>query len=55
MEATDRYKVLRELNHAQTSALDVLIAGGTHAEAAETAGVHRVTVTRWVSNHPAFP
>ncbi len=31
----------------------MLLSGGTHAEAAHAAGVHRVTVTRWTNHHPA--
>ncbi|MCH7901630.1 MAG: hypothetical protein IH818_12085 [Acidobacteria bacterium] len=54
METTDRYKALRELNDSQLKAVDALLAGQTHAEAAELAGVHRVTVSRWATKHPAF-
>ena len=50
--STDRYESLHKLTAAQLSALDVLDGGGTHTEAAEVAGVHRVTVTRWVNHHP---
>lgn len=52
--ATDRYQSLRELSPAQALAVDALDAGRTHQEAAEAAGVNRVTVTRWVHHHPAF-
>lgn len=52
--STDRYKSLQELNAAQVTALNVLDAGGTHSEAAQAAGVHRVTVSKWVSRHPAM-
>jgi hypothetical protein len=54
MDVTNRYQTLRELTDSQIRGLDVLVAGGTHAEAAEAAGVHRVTVSRWASKHPAF-
>lgn len=36
------------------AAVNALIAGGTHEDAALASGVHRVTVTRWVNHHPAF-
>jgi hypothetical protein len=52
--ATDRYKSLHELTPSQTLALDVLDRGGTHAEAADVAGVDRTTVSRWATQHPAF-
>lgn len=51
---TDRYQSLLELNQAQVTAIEVLDAGGTHQEAADNAGVNRVTVTRWGRHHPAF-
>ena len=41
------------VNHDR--AIEVLIAGGTHDEAAAAAGVtHVVTVTRWANGHPGF-
>ena len=52
--ATARYQSLLELNPSQVSAIEVLDGGGTHQEAAEAAGVNRVTVTRWARHHPAF-
>jgi hypothetical protein len=52
--ATDRYKSLHELSPAQTIALDVLDAGGSHTEAAGSSGVDRTTVSRWATKHPAF-
>ena len=54
MDATNGYQSLRELTDSQLQALDVLVSGGTHAEAADGAGVHRVTVSRWISKHPGF-
>jgi len=45
---------LVELAPAQLIALDLLDSGATHAEAAKACGKDRVTVTRWVSHHPAF-
>ncbi len=53
-EASDRYKLLLELSPGQGLALEVIDRGGTHAEAAEVAGVDRTTVSRWMSKHPAF-
>ena len=51
---TDRYESLLQLNASQVIAIETLDAGGTHQEAADAAGVNRVTVTRWVHHHPAF-
>jgi hypothetical protein len=51
--ATKRYKALRELSAAQITAIDALMAGDTHEQAAKKAGVHRVTVSRWTEDHPA--
>jgi|GEM_PF-1804567 len=51
--ATDRYRLLLELNPSQALAVEVIDRGGSHAEAAEAAGVDRTTVSRWVSRHPA--
>jgi hypothetical protein len=53
MTATTGYKSLRELSPAQLIAIDALLAGDTHAQAADKAGVHRVTVSKWVAGHPA--
>jgi siroheme synthase (precorrin-2 oxidase/ferrochelatase) len=35
-------------------AVDALAGGATHDVAAQKAGVHRVTVTRWALHHPEF-
>lgn len=43
MDVTKRYQSLRELTNSQIQALDVLVTGGTHTEAADAAGVHRVS------------
>ena len=51
---TRDYSALQVLSAAQVTALGVLEAGGSHAEAAEAAGVHRVTVSKWVTRHPEF-
>ena len=52
--ATDNYSALLKLTAPQAVALDALDAGATHSEAADAAGVHRVTVTRWANYHPEF-
>ena len=54
MTATERNNALHELDTAQLTALGILMQGGSHQEAADAAGVHRVTVTRWRNHHPAF-
>jgi hypothetical protein len=51
---TNRYESLLRLTPTQVIAIDVLDCGGTQTEAAERAGVSRVTVSRWVHHHPAF-
>ncbi len=53
-DATERYDLLLQLDPKQAKALEVLAAGGSHEAAAEAAGVHRVTVTRWANHHPEF-
>ena len=42
------------LSERQHLAIDVLLIGGTHDVAAETAGVCRTTVTGWVNHHIQF-
>ena len=54
MGATKGDGSLHDLTSRQTAVAVALIAGGTHEDAARAAGVHRVTVTRWVNHHPAF-
>jgi hypothetical protein len=51
---TKRYKSLRQLTTQQGVAIEALMEGATHAEAADRAGVHRVTVSKWARGHPAF-
>jgi len=51
---TECYELLRTLTPSQCIALDHLDAGATHQTAADAAGVHRVTVTRWARHHPGF-
>ena len=38
----------------QLLAIEALLTGSTHSEAADTAGVHRCTVTGWVNHHIGF-
>ena len=42
------------LSDSQHLAIDVLLTGGTHREAAEAAGVARTTVTEWVNHRAEF-
>ena len=42
------------LSDSQHLAIDVLLTGGTHREAAEAAGVARTTVTEWVNHRGEF-
>jgi hypothetical protein len=50
---TECDNVLHRASPRQIRAIEILIGGGTHSEAADAAGVHRITVTRWVNHHPA--
>ena len=43
-----------EVSDRQSIAIDALIAGSTHREAAEAAGVQRSTVTGWCNHNIAF-
>lgn len=52
--ATDRDDPLHHLTSKQALAAVRLVAGDSHDRAADAAGVHRVTVTRWANHHPAF-
>ena len=54
MGATKGNGSLHDLTGPQVAAVHALMAGDTHEDAAKAAGVHRVTVTRWVNHHPAF-
>lgn len=45
---------LRDLTDAQRLAIDALLTGATDKEAADSVGVKRETVNRWVNHHPAF-
>ena len=42
------------LSDSQYLAIDVLLTGGTHREAAGAAGVARTTVTEWVNHRSEF-
>jgi hypothetical protein len=52
--ATNDYRALRTISERQQIAIEGLLEGLTHAEAAERAGVHRVTVSKWRARHPGF-
>ncbi|MGA8296883.1 MAG: helix-turn-helix domain-containing protein [Acidimicrobiales bacterium] len=52
--ATSDYSSLHHLTPAQVVAVTALATGATHRQAADAAGVHRITVTRWTSHHPEF-
>ncbi len=43
-----------EVSDRQSIAIDALVAGSTHREAAEKAGVQRSTVTGWCNKHITF-
>jgi hypothetical protein len=43
-----------EVSDRQSIAIDALVSGVTHREAAEKAGVQRTTVTAWCNHHIAF-
>jgi hypothetical protein len=43
-----------EVTDKQSIAIDALVGGATHREAAEAAGVQRTTVTSWCNHHIAF-
>ena len=45
---------LPELTDKQLAAINALVSGAGDREAADAAGVHRVTVTRWRLYNPAF-
>ena len=47
-------KAARPLTPAQASAVLLLVAGRTDAEAAAELGVHRTTVSQWKNHHPEF-
>ena len=50
---TDCYQSLPRLTLSQGLAVAALATGSTHMQAAAIAGVHRITVTRWLSHDPA--
>lgn len=43
-----------QLSNSQFLAMDILLTGGSHREAAEAAGVARTTVTEWVNHRDLF-
>jgi hypothetical protein len=52
--ATKGYKRLHGVTVKQQNAIDRLVAGDTDEQAAQAAGVHRVTVSKWRLHDPAF-
>jgi hypothetical protein len=54
--ATKRDAMLQDsrLSASQLIAVDGLMSGSSHAEAAEAARVHRTTVSRWATKDPDF-
>jgi hypothetical protein len=57
MTPEERAKVrarLLTVTPKQERAIEALVAGATHAEAAEAADVDRKTITRWKGYHPGF-
>jgi hypothetical protein len=50
----DLRAALIELTPSQQVAIEALVAGATHAEAATAAGVARESVSRWSGHHPGF-
>ena len=53
MSDPDQYRPPR-LSDAKLIAIDTLLTGATHREAADAAGVQRSTVTGWVNHHIGF-
>ena len=53
-DATDCYKFPAELSPKQQTAISALVMGLSDERAADHAGVHRVTVTRWRLYDEAF-
>ena len=53
-DVTKCYQMLHDLTVKQQNAIDRLVAGDTDEQAAQAAGVHRVTVSNWRLHDPAF-
>ena len=54
MTTEDNQTQPHPISDRQLLAIDALLSGATHNEAAEIAGVHRCTVTGWANHHIGF-
>ena len=54
MTTEDNQTQPHPVSDRQLLAIDALLTGATHSEAADIAGVHRCTVTGWVNHHIGF-
>ena len=54
MTTEDNQTQPHPVSDRQLLAIDALLTGSTHSEAADIAGVHRCTVTGWVNHHIGF-
>ena len=54
MTTEDNQTQPHPISDRQLLAIEVLLTGGTHSEAAGIAGVHRCTVTGWANHHIGF-
>ena len=54
MTTEDNQTQPHSVTDRQLLAIDALLTGSTHSEAADSAGVHRCTVTGWANHHIGF-
>ena len=54
MTTEDNQTQPHPVSDRQLIAIEALLTGATHNEAADSAGVHRCTVTGWVNHHIGF-
>ena len=54
MTTQDNQTQPHPVSDRQLLAIEALLTGATHSEAADSAGVHRCTVTGWVNHHIGF-
>ena len=54
MTTEDNQTQPHSVTDRQLLAIEALLTGATHSEAAESAGAHRCTVTGWVNHHIGF-
>ncbi len=54
MTTEDNQTQPHPVSDRQLLAIEALLTGATHSEAADSAGVHRCTVTGWVNHHIGF-